>query len=478
LELERSRINFVDYIDSFANQPISDMKTINFLKIPAMIAVMTSFAVHAQNVGIGTNAPPAKLSVEGTGTGPAIPGGTSNGILRLGVTYLDGLDIGKLSASPFSAWFQAGYNGTTTDPISLAPLGGNVGIGTINPTARLHVHESGSGKGVVFVGTYQGTSPADPPVSGAGVRMMWYPDKASFRVGRVSTTRWDADSIGSYSFASNYNTKASQTYAFAIGNGSVADGIGTFCGGYQCQATNSYSFCFGYNSVSDAPYSTSLGYKTTTTQQRSQAFGNETKTQSAFETVFGRYNVEYTPLVPGGWSPDDQLFVVGFGVSDAARINALTILKGGQTGFRSMSTPTYTIQMANNNSAGDGKAQAYAWDTYSDIRIKSDIRPIPYGLDAVMKLEPVAYFHHNSSVKNREIIVENEGTNDIGFVAQDIYQLIPEVVTKPEDETKSLWGMSYEKLVPVLVKAIQEQQAMIGELQMKVEELEGKVNNE
>ncbi|NTV83769.1 MAG: hypothetical protein HGA23_05645, partial [Bacteroidales bacterium] len=106
-----------------------------------------------------------------------------------------------------------------------------------------------------------------------------------------------------------------------------------------------------------------------------------------------------------------------------------------------------------------------------------DIHTIPYGLDAIMKLEPIAYFHHNSTIKNKEIIIENEGVNDIGFVAEDIYLLIPEVVTKPEDESKALWGMSYEKLVPVLVKAIQEQQELILSLEERIEEMERKVNS-
>lgn len=438
-----------------------------------IFAAVITFGTQAQNVGIGESLPPAKLTVLGAGSSPAIPGVTSNGIMRITISSQEGLDIGKLVSSPFSAWLQAGYDGVDKDPISLCPLGGNVGIGTINPLARLHVYESGSGKGVVFQGAYQ-SSPADPPVSGSGTRLMWYPDKASFRVGRVSSTRWDADSVGAYSFASNYNTRASGQYSVATGNACVADGDGSFAGGYHSQALDNYSLSFGYNANCNYEYSVSMGYNTTAFSRYSFAFGRNTETYSAYETVLGSFNEEYTPVIPLGWSPADRLFVVGFGTSEASRHNALTILKGGETGFRSMTTPTYTIHLANINSIDDGKAQAYAWDTYSDKRIKSDVHPIPYGLDLVMQLEPIAYFHHNSSIKNNEIIVENVGTNDIGFVAQDIYQLIPEVVTKPENESVSLWGMSYEKLVPVLVKAIQEQQAMITELQNKIEELEGK----
>jgi len=40
-------------------------------------------------------------------------------------------------------------------------------------------------------------------------------------------------------------------------------------------------------------------------------------------------------------------------------------------------------------------------------------------------------------------------------------------VSKPENESTDLWSMSYEKLVPVLVKAIQEQQAITEKLQQE-----------
>ena len=43
------------------------------------------------------------------------------------------------------------------------------------------------------------------PTSGAGARMMWYPEKAAFRTGYVDSTQWDEPSIGSCSFAAGNN---------------------------------------------------------------------------------------------------------------------------------------------------------------------------------------------------------------------------------------------------------------------------------
>ena len=89
----------------------------------------------------------------------------------------------------------------------------NVGIGTTTPVARLHVADSS----VVFSAAgLASTTPGNPPVSDAGRRMMWYADKAAFRAGFVSTTNWDKDSIGNYSVAFGFNTKAVGSGSFAI----------------------------------------------------------------------------------------------------------------------------------------------------------------------------------------------------------------------------------------------------------------------
>jgi len=82
----------------------------------------------------------------------------------------------------------------------------NVGIGTTTPVARLHVADSN----VVFMGplTIPASTTFNPPVQGAGARMMWYPQKAAFRVGIVEGAHWDKDSMGRYSFAVGFNTIA------------------------------------------------------------------------------------------------------------------------------------------------------------------------------------------------------------------------------------------------------------------------------
>jgi len=129
-----------------------------------------------------------------------------------------------------------------------------VGIGTTSPLARLHVTDS--------VVLFSAAGPVEYPtlstiISGAGRRMLWYPQKAAFRVGYVDGVNWDKDSIGYYSFATGVNTRAkdysaafgistlSSDYSVAFGFNSIATGTASFAGGYLSKGTGGFSFASG-----------------------------------------------------------------------------------------------------------------------------------------------------------------------------------------------------------------------------------------
>jgi hypothetical protein len=623
-------------------------------------------------------------------------------------------------------------NGTSTYARSNALTilkSGNTGIGSITPTALLHTRGTDTGEGnILFEGEYKLSDPGDPPAEGPGTRMMWYPDKAAFRVGKVSNTFWDKDSIGKSSFATGYSTTASGTnstafgyftsasggsstamgsrsvasggsstamgydteasgwnsiamgfhsiasgdYSFASGHYSLASGEYSTAMGYYTDATGDYSFAsgkmayasgiystafgheteatefsatamgysseasgqfstaMGYNSKASGSYSTALGKSTSASEDNSTSMGNlsvasgpnstamgydteaagdyslatgrgtlasghystamgyytdatgeystalgvltyaegENSTamgrateasgnystalgvylyaKSSAEVAVGCYNTDYTPNSATEWNANDRIFVVGNG-SGSTRSNALTILKNGKAGFGTdtpseivhisnedgnaklriaseatslselnfysgatykgaigfnntsdylyiyqggnfyfkdgrmgfynVSSPEYALDLPNSNITR-GKGRAYAWLTYSDGRLKSNRENLSYGLNEIMQIEPVQYFHHFSQKDENGILeILNDGSNDFGFIAQDMYKIIPEMVSKPEDDTNELWGINYEKLTPVLVKAVQEQQAIIEQQQAEIDELKEK-NNE
>lgn len=96
----------------------------------------------------------------------------------------------------------------------------------------------------------------------------------------------------------------------------------------------------------------------------------------------------------------------------------------------------------------------------SDARLKTNITVSPYGLKEIMKMQPVQYNWKSNP------------TNDlqIGFLAQDIQKIVPEAVVVPQNGDPL--GMKYNELIPVLVKAIQEQQKRIEELEKIVKILQ------
>ena len=95
----------------------------------------------------------------------------------------------------------------------------------------------------------------------------------------------------------------------------------------------------------------------------------------------------------------------------------------------------------------------------SDEKYKYNILPINYGLNTILQLKPVNF----QWIKGEE--------NDLGFIAQDVADIIPEAV---DTNWNSDLLMRYESIIPILTKAIQEQQALIKALEQRILILENK----
>lgn len=141
-----------------------------------------------------------------------------------------------------------------------------------------------------------------------------------------------------------------------------------------------------------------------------------------------------------------------------------TVEVNGQFGVN-LNNPTYAIHLPNNVAIGTGQGRANAWTTYSDNRVKSNQQSLENGLSLVNQMTPKTYFHHSGNFENGILNLSNDGENTLGFIAQELYEVLPEAVQKPKNETKSLWSINYDKIIPVTVKAIQE-------LNIKIENLE------
>ena len=127
----------------------------------------------------------------------------------------------------------------------------------------------------------------------------------------------------------------------------------------------------------------------------------------------------------------------------------------GQLGIN-INNPTFAIELPNSTLDGTGRGLAQSWQTYSDSRVKSDQIEITKALEKLLKITPKTYFHHDSKFENNKLVLSNTGEQTLGFIAQDLYEILPEAVRKPQDENTNLWSVNYQKVIPLAVKAIQE----------------------
>ena len=129
-------------------------------------------------------------------------------------------------------------------------------------------------------------------------------------------------------------------------------------------------------------------------------------------------------------------------------------------------TNGYFVYMTDGNGA-IGSIQAasgtsVSFNTTSDERLKKNI------VDASPQLDII------KSIKVREFDWKRNDHHELGLIAQEIKDTIPNVVGQGgEDETKNPYGVDYGKLTPYLIKAMQEQQTIIEDLKSRIQTLEG-----
>ena len=99
-------------------------------------------------------------------------------------------------------------------------------------------------------------------------------------------------------------------------------------------------------------------------------------------------------------------------------------------------------------------AKARAWMTYSERSLKTNIKPMQDALATVNKMQGYSYD------------LKNGGKQEVGFMADEVANVVPEVVTFHKDGTAA--GLDYGRLTSVLVEAIKAQQIQIDELKKQI----------
>ena len=116
----------------------------------------------------------------------------------------------------------------------------------------------------------------------------------------------------------------------------------------------------------------------------------------------------------------------------------------------------------NGNLWGSWKLNGFPIQTTSDIKLKTNIKPLENSLNKILQLRGVEYDRTDYEV------------HQIGMIAQEVEQVIPDLVQEDSEGTKVL---HYQNLTAVLVEAIKEQQEQINTLKQTVQELSTKLEN-
>lgn len=270
--------------------------------------------------------------------------------------------------------------------------------------------------------------------------------------------------------AIGYNAMTSSTY-YNSGKGNTAIGANTIIKdglfestaiGYGANVESSQSLVLGHNLIK-------VGIGTSTPSNRLSVRGNA--------DFIGRLGI-------GTTDPQHALDVVTPNHTFAARIwnsNLLAsngvalILRGGDAtgsgGWLAL------FQNGNGNEKGSisfnpGGVQ---YNTTSDVRLKKNIIDSKLGREALKNIQVKDYQY-----------LDNDSITIQGLLAQELYIVYPQAVTKGTDEVdengklKRPWMVDYGKLTPLLIKSVQEQQAEIDALkaayEARLKALEDKLN--
>ena len=359
-----------------------------------LLTICIVVKTNAQNIGINADGslPNANaiLDIKASDKGLLIP--RTSTVSRTAIPNTKGLLVYDTTMNSFwyndgSAWQQisngAALNGTlnylpkftgttTVGNSQIVDNGQNVGIGTTAPLARLHVADSS----VLF--SAAGDVPATPhntPISLGGRRLMWYPDKAAFRVGYAANNEWDSVNIGKYSVAIGAGSKASGLYSSAIGHSSVASATCSYANGEYNNASGDYSISFGQNSTASKANSFAAGFGCFATGVSSIAMGDGSVAGgdhsvvlgSGFATGYGSYAMGDQAQAKGinsyalgnmASAGGDNSYALGYN-SNASAANSYSLgYEANANGLYSFAANLQTIASGNSSFAIGGNTVA------------------------------------------------------------------------------------------------------------------------
>ncbi|NTW31701.1 MAG: hypothetical protein HGB12_03600, partial [Bacteroidetes bacterium] len=405
-----------------------------------------------------------------TGTGKATTGGTGSGA-TINITAV---------------------NNTTDDGVMVQRMtilgNGNIGIRTNTPTHALEIKGGGStGLNVIkncasggITNDFTTTGVLYPRTLGIGI-MSGYGYSADIP---VSQSEWYSGFGGYIGLWSDVNGGV-EGGTNVVGVVSIPRGTGDGSAfGYYTNLSNAGSGFTKYGVYSTGEtynyFSGKLGIGTNTSQDALHVVGNiqvsygskigsitdngalGSTTASGYIIPFdGAGNMYIVNRYPTG--TNGNIFL------QTSTLTRVTIDKSGNVGIGT-TTPSEKLEVCGNvKVTGTIRASGTITGSQSitcssDIRYKKDITTLTNSLANVLQLRGVNYKWKKDEFPEKQF---TEG-NQIGFIAQELEKVYPEVVFTDKDGYKSL---DYSRLTSILVEAIKEQQKMIDSIKLENNQL-------
>jgi len=404
------------------------------------------------NVGIGTSSPATKLDV--------------NGVINV---RTNGYEFGRITTNNVSGTdggltFQTISGGVFSESMRIDYLG-KVGIGTASPTAKLDLVDNSVQ--LRLANSTTGTTASDGSriyLSGNDLFIV-NRESANIQLYTTDTERMRIDSSGrvgigieTYTSSGLLNLKGS---GLALKND--LNGGSSNWSLIQNQATAdsaSIDFISGQGLAMTIAHNKNVGIGSTDPARKLELKGD----RDAIIRLENTRTVESAGQILGAiefYGNDSS----GQGAGVKSSIVARTF-GGGEASYLTFSTTSTVndVEKMRLESDGDlhvdGDVIAYS-TTISDQRLKDNVQTIDNALDKVSSLRGVSYTWNNGNRK---------GQKDLGLIAQEVEQVLPELVREkemPMIDGGTYKTVDYEKIVGVLIEAVKELTDKVNKLESK-----------
>jgi hypothetical protein len=431
-----------------------------------LLALIASGIGQAQNIGLGTNTPDnsAMLDIKASDKGILIPRVSTSGRNAI-PGPAKGLLVYDTTLSRFyyhtgSVWAEVGNQPVNWSTAGNTGTGLGAALGT-NDNANLFFKTNGYRSGAIFWGAQASATfgyAAAPNFSGSGI------------------SAFGSNALGSLTTGSN-NT--------AVGLNSLKN-TNT---GYENTAVGSGALILNTTGVQNTAVGAGALFNNV---------ANNFNTAVGFKSLYNTYNADYNVALgtyagANKYNGYNNVFLgANTDVSASFLYNVIVIGQG--------TIGTASSQVTIGNSATNSYRVYANWTNISDGRYKKDMREDVPGLSFINALRPVTYkldatgidqfLHKDMMPENKPspasenarlmAMKEKEQMRITGFVAQEVEKTAKGLgfdfsgIDAPKNDN-DLYGLRYADFVVPLVKAVQEQQAIIEQQKKDIDSLKSQL---